>query len=470
MIALVLRHELRTLARDGRFLVLALVLLCVLAGTLAASLRAQQRAAADKAQVSAAIRAQWDGQGAKHPHRGAHFGLYALRPDAPLAAFDPGLLPYAGQAIWLEPHRRNTTRFRPAADEPPSTRFGSLTPAFVLVALLPLLVIACAFHGVSDERERGTLRMAQGLGVSASALLAGKLLAVLLAVGGLAALACAAGLAPGQPGVDANALARGALLAVAAMLYLLVVAAVVLAVSSLAHHSRQSLFVLLGLWVAFVFVVPRIGAAAAVQGVPLPAPEAFWGAIERDYKQGLQGDGDLAARGRRVDAALLREHGAARIEDLPLGVAAARRLARDAYADRVHALHFDDLWRRYERQENIARLAALLSPSVAMRAFAMKMAGTDLAHQRHFEDAAERYRQSVNTAIDRWDLEHTRGLRSFEDRYADNGLWQSIAPLRYTVPDAAFAWRAAWPEALCLLAWALGALALLRAAARRLAP
>lgn len=468
----VVRKELRALLRDGRFAVLALSMGLLLAGLLVTSAQQHRRLAAEKAQVAAAVRAQWDAQGDKHPHRGAHFGLYALRPDSPLAAIDPGLDPYLGQALWLEPHRRNMTRFRPAADETPSVRFGQLTPAFALVALLPLLIIALAFNAVSAERESGTLRMLHSAGLPGSRLLAGKF-AALMSVGALMLLACVGGglaLAAAGSFPQADAIGRGVLAAGSFLLYYGIFAALVLAVSAWLPTSRLSLFVLLGLWVAFVFVVPRLGAAAAERAVPLPTAERFWSGIQRDYTQGLPGDPDLATRGKAFEAELLQRHGARRLEDLPFGVAAVRRMARDAYADRVHALHFDALWRRHMLQAQWLRAAAAFSPAMAMRAISMKMAGTDLMHQRHFEDAAEAYRRHVNAKIDQWDADNTRGLTSFDDRYADNGLWRSIDAFRYVPPGIGFALKAALPDFALLLAWALGAGWLLAASVRKLQP
>lgn len=470
--AAVLRKELRALVRDGRFVVLAVSLSLLLAGLLFASAQQQRRLAQEKAQISELVRQQWDSQGDKHPHRGAHFGLYAFRPDSPLAVVDPGLGPYLGQALWLEPHRRNMTRFRPAADEPPSVRFGSLTPAFVLQALLPLLIVALAFNAVSLERESGTLRMLHSAGLPGRALLAGKFLALLAVVSLVPLAAVGAGLALVKEGAwpDADTVWRATVLAGTFLIYCGVFAALALAVSALMASSRRALFVLLGLWVAFVFVVPRLGAAGAQAVAPLPAAERFWGDIQRDYAEGLPGDGALAVRNERFDAELLRRHNVHRLEDLPFGAYALRRMERDAYADRVHAIHFGRLWDRYAMQESVARIASAFSPTAAMRAISMKLSGTDLAHQRHFEEAAEQYRRRANIKIDQWDMDNTRGLTSFDDKYAGDALWRSVDAFHYTPPNIAFALRAALPDLGVLLAWAMAACGLLVLAARRLRP
>ncbi|PVY77909.1 ABC transporter permease [Cupriavidus alkaliphilus] len=472
MIGAVFRKEMKAMAREGRIAALLALGAVVLAIALLVSLQRHATVASELAQAAAATRQQWDDQGDKHPHRGAHFGLYAFRPASPLTAIEPGLGDYFGQALWLEPHRRNLARFEPAQDALPSARFGDLSAGFVFAALLPLLVLAVSFDAVSGERQRGTLRMLHGAGMAPASLLAGKFLALAAGFAGfsfaLAAAPVVASYADGS--LDAAMWWRAGGLGAGYLLYTAILAGLGLAVSAWMANGRSALLTLAGLWLAFVFVIPGVGAALARQAVPLPSAQAFWAAIGHDYTEGLPGDGNLAARTARHDAALLARYGVSRLADLPVGAAPLRRLQRDAYADRVHALHFDALWQRYAAQENVMRVAALLSPTLAIRNFAMKMAGTDLAHQRHYETAAERYRQTVNTAIDAWDASHTRGLTSFEEKYAGASLWRAIRPFAYTMPPAGFALRAAWPEIACLLWWCVLVAAALYGSLRRMQP
>ncbi|EYS86098.1 hypothetical protein CF68_07375 [Cupriavidus sp. SK-4] len=472
MIRTVVVKELRAMAREGRFAALLVIGAAVLAVAFLASLQRHAAVASEVAQVAAATRQQWDDQGDKHPHRGAHFGLYVFRPASALTVIEPGLGDYFGQALWLEPHRRNVARFEPAQDALPSTRFGDLSAGFVFAVLLPLLVIAVTFDAVSGERQRGTLRMMHGAGVAPARLVAGKFLAL---GAGFAVFALAVALAPviaASAGgtLDGAVWWRAAGLGAGYLLYAAILVGLGLAVSAWVADDRSALFVLVGLWLAFVFVIPGMGAAVARHAVPLPSAQAFWAAIQRDYTEGLPGDGNLAARTERHDAALLARYGVTRLADLPVGAAPLRRLERDAYADRVHALHFDALWQRYAAQENVMRAAALLSPTLAIRNFAMKMAGTDLSHQRDYEAAAERYRRSVNTAIDEWDASHTRGMTSFDARYAGAALWRAIRPFAYAMPPARFALRAALPEIAIMFWWCGLAAAGLFFSLRRIQP
>lgn len=466
-----LRKELLALVRDRRTLLLAGVFALLFLAVFSTARSERDAAAARRAQAESQTRQQWDQQGDRHPHRGAHFGLYVFAPVSVLASFDPGLSRYLGEALWLEPHRRNILRFSSAESDVVSLRLGELSPAYLFAGVLPLLIFGLTFNAVTQERESGTLRMSFGAGMRRRDFILSKMLALALlpTVAVVAGFGLVLGLAA-QGSHQAGAVPRALFLMGAVLAYALMLTALGLGVSAWSRTSQQALAVLVALWIVFTFVVPRGAAALAGTLLPLPSAEQFWTDIKRDYENGLPGDGSLAERGKRFDAALLKRYGVARLEDLPVGGYAVRRLERDAYADKVHALHFDRLWQRYAEQETLMLAAGALSPTVALRLASMKFAGTDIAHRKHFEDAAERYRRYVNTAIDQWDIAHTRGLRSFEDKYADNALWQSIARFDYRPPSAGAALRMAAGPLLLLAAWLALALALTCIAARGVKP
>ncbi len=116
------------------------------------------------------------------------------------------------------------------------------------------------------------------------------------------------------------------------------------------------------------------------------------------------------------------------------------------------------------------RWRAAASPYTAVRGVIAAFSGTGLAHRRHFEEAAEAYRQRFTTLVDEWDLAATRGVASFEARYAGDAQWRSIPRWEYRVPGPGFAWRAAMADAGVLLAWAAVLAVALPGAGRRIAP
>lgn len=467
MIASVAIKEFRALLRDGRLWSLGLAIALLFIAVLALSLEQRRSAERERLDVEAAARQQWDNQGDRNPHRAAHFGLYAFKPRSALSGIEPGIDAQAGQALWLEPHKRNMAMFSPAADAAPSIGLGSFTPAFVLLALVPLLIAVLGHDTVTQEREQGTLRMLHACGMRGIPLVAGKWIGL---CGGLAVvLAPALGMA-GWWLLNAQDASGIAWLLVALCLYHATWAAVTVLVSSICRTSRAALLVLLALWVSWVFVIPRLSASIVEQAFPLPTGNAFWSRIQQDIDHGLPGDAAAAQRLKAFDAKLFVENGVSRLEDLPFGANARRRLFRDAYATKVHALHFSRLWDAQFAQQRTLRWMTAATPYAPIRAIASALAKTDLAHRHHFEEAAEQYRQRYTALMDEWDMQSTRGVTSFESRYAGNEQWRAIPKWDYAAPDMAFGLHhsaADW----CLLAGWLGlALASMALSARRLNP
>ncbi|MCD2514284.1 DUF3526 domain-containing protein [Comamonas endophytica] len=467
MIAAIASKELRALLRDGRLWGLGLVLALLLVAVLASAAHQHRTAEQQRIGVESAARQQWDHQGERNPHRAAHFGMYAFKPQSALASVEPGIDAQTGQALWLEPHRRNMALFAPAADAAPSIGLGDFHPAFVLLALVPLLIAVLGHGSVTHEREQGTLRMLQACGMRGSALVLGKWLGL---CAGLALVLAPALLASGWVLSARQALPEALLLVLALLMYYAVWAAVTVLVSSQCRSSRAALLVLLALWVGWVFIVPRLAASAVESAAPLPTGEQFWSRIQRDIDQGLPGDGTAAERMQAFDRRLLAQAGAARLQDLPFGVNARRRLYRDAYATRVYALHFEQLWRAQLAQQQALRWATAVTPYASMRAIGSALAGTDLAHRRHFEEAAEQYRQHYTTLMDEWDMNATQGMTSFESRYAGNAQWQAMPEWRYTPPGTGFSLRSSQADWGLLAGWLVLALGAMGWSARRLNP
>lgn len=466
----VLRKEMLAVVRDGRLITLALAALVLLAGFFAHAVHEHQRLQLERQAVGNTVQQQWNQQGVKNPHSAAHFGLYVFAPDTALAAMDPGLRPFTGQALWLEPHKRNLPRFASAADDGAAKRFGPASAAFLLYALLPLLVIALAYNSITQEREQGTLRMLHCLGLSPRRLIGAKFLGLMLAFGAvfLPATVMAVAVLGGNVGLSTDEFWRVAATSLSYLVYFGVFAAVGMAASAWFKRSRLALFALMGFWLLSVLVAPRVGAALAERLVSLPSATAFWAAIRSDIDQGLDGDGNAAARAAGFETTTLARYGVARVEDLPVGYVSLRRAFNDAYSMKVHDLHFERLRTRLARQGDVLRAAAVLGPTLAMRGLSMSLAGTDLAHQHAFDDSAEAHRRYFIALTEQWDRSRSRGqVRSGR---ADSLDYRSVQPFAYQPPGALFALRAALPDALILLAWAAVAGVLLLCAARGLKP
>lgn len=155
---------------------------------------------------------------------------------------------------------------------------GHVDFVFVLVALVPLLVIAVAHDIVSGEHEAGTWPLLGSQPASPSLVLALKLAVRVGTVALVVGLVTAA--APVAVGAPLDA--RVALAVVAAVGYVLCWGLTAFAVSALGRGSDVNALAMLGLWLAGVIVGPTL--VATVAAARFPAPEAL--ALTVQQRQG----------------------------------------------------------------------------------------------------------------------------------------------------------------------------------------
>lgn len=470
MIAAIVQKEFTSTLRDGRLLTLGCALLLLFIGFFLASTFELEQLRQEKNSVGITAKEQWNTQSVKNPHAAAHYGIYVFKPDSPVAALDSGLRPFIGQSLWLEPHKRNLMRFNPSADQIVANRFGQASTSFVLYALLPLLILALTFNSVSQERERGTLRMLHSLGLNAKALLFGKLLGLLAAFTLVLspALLIALLLLQQRFSLNGDDVLRLLLLLGVFLIYYCIFVAVAIAASAYFKTSRVTLFFLLAFWLGGVFIAPRLGAVVAQSLITLPDTQQFWADIKEDIEHGLNNDGTHEQRAKAFEASILQQYKVSRKEDLPVGFVSLNRQFNDSYSSRVHALHFDQLRDNFRFQQQLTHLASWLGPSLAIRSISMSLAGMDLAHQQHFEDAAEEYRHYFINLTEDLDRERSHGTeRSAKGEEAD---WRSVKDFNYNAPSLAFALHAVRLDIAMLLLWLVIALSLLNLSAKRLNP
>ncbi|MEZ5287944.1 MAG: ABC transporter permease subunit [Vicinamibacterales bacterium] len=260
MVWRIARKELTDLSRDGRVRVLAGLVLLVSLVSLAAGWKSYRDISAQHRTAQAATRSQWLEQPEKNPHSAAHYGVYAFKPQSPLAIVDTGIDPYVGVAVWLEAHKQNEMKYRPAQDRTAVQRFGDLGGAEVLQVLLPLFIVLMSFAAFSGEREQGTLRQLLSVGARPRDLALGKALGLAAGLGMVllpATLLAAAALALStREGLLADDPQRVAALAGSYVAYYGILIAVALVVSAWARSSRLALVVLLTFWFANSLVAP----------------------------------------------------------------------------------------------------------------------------------------------------------------------------------------------------------------------
>lgn len=472
MILTIARKEWLELSRSSRFrAAAALTLLLAVAGLAAGGLYVRS-VQAEREQAARLTRTQWLEQGEKNPHSAAHYGVWAFKPASPLAAFDRGVEPYLGVAVYLEAHKQNPTRHRPVADATAAARFGELTGAGVLQLLVPLLIILLTFAAFTSEREAGTLRMLLASGVERRALVLGKALGVAgaLALLLLPLLLLAVGLLLLLPHASTvDLLARLAGLVLGYGLYLAGFIFLGLAVSAWARTSRVALVALLGVWMVNGLLVPRLASELARAAVPVPSAETFARQVERDYEQGLDGHNAADARLAALEKEVLARYGVSSKEQLPINFSGLALQASEEYSDRVHEKHYGELWEAWRRQESLhLGLALLGAPLLAVRSLSAALSGTDLEAHLHFTREAEQYRRRLvrhmNEALARRSRTGDQGYKAGAD------LWAEVEEFQPSVRPRGEALVAQVPALGLLGGWVVLTALLALRAGQRLSP
>jgi len=459
MIRTIAAKEFKELLRDGRFRWSGAVVFALLFLSLGHGWRQHRELEAQHAAAQQLTREQWLDQGEKNPHSAAHYGIYAFKPQAPLAFVDDGVQPYVGTVSWLEAHNQNDFIYRPAQDATPVQRFGELTAALVLQLLVPLLIILLAFSTFAGERESGTLRQLLSLGVPGHKLAAGKALGVSSALALLIVPAAIVGAIALALGAGSEVLAsdapRVALLGLAYLSYFALITGVVLTVSASAPNARIALVVLLGFWIVNGLVAPRAAADLSQRMYPTPTSFEFESDIRAAIANGIDGHDPTDVRRAALLEETLAEYGVERAEDLPVNFAGIQFQSGEEHANGVYDHFYGQLWDTWERQSRFHQVAAVFAPALAIRSLSMGLAGTDFAQHRHFAVAAEDYRRLLNREMN---LDIAQNSRPGETYLAGPDLWAAIPDFTYEPPSAQWVLAGQRVSLLVLIGWMLAAM------------
>jgi len=458
MILRIARKELLDLSRDGRFRVLSALVLVVSVVSLAAGWKTYSELSAQHREAQSATREQWLNQPKKNPHSAAHYGVYAFKPKSQLAIVDTGIDPYVGVAVWLEAHKQNEMKYRPAQDRTAVQRFGELGGSEVLQVLLPLFIVLIAFPAFAGEREQGTLRQLLSVGARPRDLALGKAIGVAAGLGVILLPATILGvlalsLSTSQ-GLLADDPVRVAALAGVYALYFALLIAGSLWVSAKARSARLALVVLLTFWFANSLVASRVAADVAAWLYPTPSAVEFQKALEADLNDQAEMDRRLEKRRQELFA----RYNVTSIDALPIAFGGVSLQEGEEHGNEVFDAHFGPLFDTYERQNRVYQAGGVLAPMLATRSLSMGLAGTDFAQHRHFLTAAESYRRDIQRVMN-GDIE--RHQKPGQVYLAGRELWDQVAPFEYTPPPAGWVLSQYRTSLLVLAAWLAVAVALM---------
>lgn len=341
-------------------------------------------------------RHDWVNNPDKHPHRMAHYGHFAFRPQSSLSFFDFGMESYMGSTIFLEAHKQNSVNFSEAGFSTGLLRFGEISMAMILQVLVPLLIVFLGFSSIAAERENGTLKILFSQGISWQELIAGKSLGIisLVLVLYLPVLLVSVLLWMGfiQFRVSAVELISVGCIAGAYFGYFVVYSLIAVLVSAGSKTAKAALVKLIGIWLLFTIVLPRATQSLGAYLYPAPSTIAFQAAIENDIlKEGDSHNPD-DAHYKAIKDSLLKAHQVDSVEKLPFNYSGYIMAEGEKISATIYNRHLAQLLQRYDQQNSIARYAAFVNPFMAIKYFSMAVTGTDYNAYIRFQEQAEHYR------------------------------------------------------------------------------
>lgn len=378
------------------------VLLCVyfvaLAGVTIDRWQAYEHQQHERVEHQHRDRESWESNPDKHPHRMAHFGAFAFRQSHPLSIFDAGLETYIGNVVYLEAHKQNTANFSEASLSTGLVRFGDLHLAMLLYLILPLFIFFIGFDALTRERELRTLKLMYIQGAELRDIILGKALglfmgASLFFVPALVVLWSMNMLE--VPNMGQETLLRVVLLSVAYILFFVVLSLITILVSARSKTSSQSLLTLLGFWLLFFVVMPKVAQSVGAAIHPAPAKLAFKKAVEDEVvalgNPHNASDPSFVA----MKDSILRAHGVDDIRDLPFNFGGWLIGWGERRTSEIHAAHQARLMSVYRRQDALSHYLSLVNPYLAIKSLSTALSGTDFDTYDSFLLQAEQYRMDL---------------------------------------------------------------------------
>lgn len=356
------------------------------------------------------VRERWEDNPDKHPHRMAHYGYVAFREKYPLSFFDRGLDSYLGNVVFLEAHRQNSINFSQASFSNGLLRFGELSAGLILQLLLSLFIFFLGYASISAERESGVLKVFLTQGANWSDIIIGKSFSLFF----ITSLICLPAfvltfilimLNP-QSTTIYNILPSFFTIAISYLIYLCIISFLAVCVSARSQSSKTALITLIGFWLFFTLIIPKVTQVTGQVLYPTPSKISFDTTVENELiKLGDSHDPDDPHFNALKDSLLLA-HGVSSTKELPFNYSGFIMREGEKLSTMIFRKHKEELISIYLKQSQIVNRTALLNPYIAIKNISMTLSGTDLLSYQIFNKAAEEYRYDLAQTMNELQIKH----------------------------------------------------------------
>ena len=438
MIKRIALKEIKENLREGRFTASIVIVSLLLLMGVWLSFNYLTSVQQQHAEAKENARNIWESQDEKNPHSAAHYGTYAFKPKYPLSLIDPGVDKFSGISIFLEAHKRNEAQYMAASDQTGLARFGELTPDFIMLFIIPLLIILIGYNSFTREKEHGTLQLLKGQGISSWKLALGKWTGIFLPVLILTTCLFVIAFILLASVEDFGELNYSVLLLMFGvyLVYYAVFINITLIVSAVSRQSGISLVSLLVIWIIVCLAMPKASSNLANSIYPYPSRQDFASSIDKDKKAGLDGHNPWSQAAKDFEWETLEKYGVDSLSQLPFNFDGYRMQKGEEHEAQVYFKHYAELKNTFQKQSKVYQATALASPFLPTRFLSMALARTDYSAHWDFADAAESYRLSL---VDTLNMNLAVNSKYGDWAYkADRSLWKNVPDFEYDPPSLGY--------------------------------
>ncbi len=411
-------------------------------------------------------RDRWLGQGSTNPHNAAHYGTYAFKPTFALSLIDPGVEKFTGVSVFLEAHARNETEQVAAADQTGLSRFGEITPDFILLFIIPLIIMVLSHQTVTREKQDGTFRLVKMQGVSNAQFIIGKWLGNYLPIVFLTTilfLEAIIVIAILDPTVTWQFVVA---MNVVYLIYFAIITSISVSVSALSKNAGISLVSLLAIWIISCLAIPKIASSYTNSVYPYPTRQEFQTAVAEDKRQGVDGHDPWSEASQKLAEETMQTYQVSSLEELPFNFDAYRMQKGEEHEARVYFKHYENLKSVYGEQKGVYQKLAILSPFLPVRFLSMSLANTDYSTHWNFTDAAEKHRIEMQRILNTNFAENSElGDWGYQ---ADASLLAEIPEFEFESPDFSETVHSNRSNIFILIVWTFSSIGFLFIASNRL--
>jgi ABC-2 type transport system permease protein len=340
-------------------------------------------------------RKSWDNNPDKHPHRMAHFGSFVFRAQHPLSIFDSGIESYTGNAIFLEAHKQHTANFSEASLSTGLVRFGDLNSTMLLQLILPLIIFFLGYASITSEKETGTLKIMHIQGAKIKEILLGKSLGLFFVSAIFFLPAFIALWSIGfleNHNLENSVAIRSLLITVSYILFYMILCFVTVIISGKSQTSNKALLSLLGIWLLFFIITPKMAQVAGNSIHPNLSKIAFKAAIEEEIsKQGDSHNPDDPYFNSLRDS-ILKVYNVTNVKDLPINYSGFVMSKGEEQSAIIYNKQHNKLIDTYKKQNSITNGLVIFNPYLAIKNLSMSFSGTDFDTYVNFLSQTEDYR------------------------------------------------------------------------------